>query len=207
LNIAEPVEERSTVGAEGTAPSTEGSGSGQDGATHGAGSAARSPRRRLDAEQEREIARLYADGSTSTAAIRERFGIGESSLYRIVQRQGIPLRGRGVSAKPSAPPQRPAPTGRQRRSASAGSAPPAPGRPRSTAATTGRSGSGAAPRRPSGATTSPSGPAANVSVGRGHRFRISFQGEMVVEAQGIRDALRQVEALGATEITAITRDD
>jgi hypothetical protein len=32
-----------------------------------------------------------------------------------------------------------------------------------------------------------------------------FQGEAVVEAQDVRDALRQVESLGATEILAITR--
>jgi len=191
LNVAEPVEERSTVGAEDTAPSTEDSASGQDGATRGAGGAARSPRRRLDAAQEREIAQLYVDGSTSTAAIRERFGIGQSSLSRIVQRQGMPLRGRGASSAPAAPSPRPAPTRQQRRSPSAGGAQPAPAQPRSTATATGPSRRAAAPP----------------SAGLAQRFRIEYTGEAVVEAQDVRDAIRQAESLGATEITAVSRAD
>src|SRR6266849_8938782 len=56
-------------------------------------------RRRLSTDEGREIARLYAETNTLTSDIRARFGIGESSLYRIVQRQGIPLRGRTFSSK------------------------------------------------------------------------------------------------------------
>ena len=41
--------------------------------------------------------------------------------------------------------------------------------------------------------------------GAQQRFRIQFQGESVVEATDIRDALRQAEELGATEITAVAR--
>ena len=44
-----------------------------------------SPRRRLSPEQQREVARLYVEGSIPTSEIRKRFRIGESSLYRIVQ--------------------------------------------------------------------------------------------------------------------------
>jgi len=50
-------------------------------------------RRRITQGEEREIVRLYADNSTSTAEIRLRFGIGDSSLYRVVQRHGVALRG------------------------------------------------------------------------------------------------------------------
>ena len=39
------------------------------------------------------------------------------------------------------------------------------------------------------------------------RFRIRFQGESVFEATDIRDALRQAESLGATEITAKYREN
>jgi len=63
-----------------------------------------SRRRRISQDEEREIARLYADNSTSTAEIRQRFGIGDSSLYRVVQRHGVALRGHtGLStrSKPS----------------------------------------------------------------------------------------------------------
>jgi len=205
LNVAEPVEEHSTVDAEDTAPRTEDSGSGQAGATHGASGAARSARRRLDPEQEREIARLYADG-TSTAAICERFGIGQSSLYRIVQRQGISLRGRGASSAPAAPSPRSAPTRQQRRSISAGQ--PAPGQPRPTGAAAGRSRRGAAPRGPRAPVRpSPAGRAAAPSDGVVQRFRIAYAGETVIEAQDVRDALRQVESLGATEIVAVSRID
>src|SRR5919199_291686 len=51
----------------------------------------RATRRRLSPEQQREVARLYAESTTPTSEIRRRFGIGESSLSRIVQRQGVPL--------------------------------------------------------------------------------------------------------------------
>jgi transcriptional regulator with PAS, ATPase and Fis domain len=50
-----------------------------------------SRRRRLTQDEERDIARLYAETSTPTSEIRERFGIGDSSLYRMVQRHGVAL--------------------------------------------------------------------------------------------------------------------
>jgi transposase-like protein len=48
----------------------------------------------LSLEEKQEVARLYADSSTPTSEICARLGIGESSLYRILQLQGVPLRGR-----------------------------------------------------------------------------------------------------------------
>jgi transposase-like protein len=51
-------------------------------------------RPRLSLEEKQEVARQYADSSTPTSEICARLGIGESSLYRILQLQGVPLRGR-----------------------------------------------------------------------------------------------------------------
>ena len=53
-----------------------------------------SRRPRLSPAEKREITRLYGDTSTSTSEICARLGIGESSLYRILQLLGVPLRGR-----------------------------------------------------------------------------------------------------------------
>ena len=61
-----------------------------------------SRRPRLSPAEKREITRLYGDTSTSTSEICARLGIGESSLCRIVQLQGVlyvdgpPLRRRTV---------------------------------------------------------------------------------------------------------------
>jgi transposase-like protein len=142
----------------------------------------RSPRRRLTPDQEREVARLYAETTTPTSEIRQCFGIRDSSLYRILQRQGIPLRGRAPSSK--------GPVARQGRAAMTR-------RPR---------------RRPRqrGVRTSPTAlaPVAAVSPAAGapQRFRLHFEGQAVVEARDIRDALRQAESFGAIEVTAITRE-
>ena len=57
-------------------------------------SAARSDGSRRADDEEREIARLYAETSTPTSEIPECFRIGDSSLYRVVQRRGVALRGR-----------------------------------------------------------------------------------------------------------------
>ena len=155
-------------------------------------------RRRLSTDEGREIARLYAETNTSTSDIRARFGIGESSLYRIVQRQGIPLRGRTSSSKAPIRQLPQAPEARRRRSSSSGRG-TAP-QPQSTAATTTRRASIPAPRTPS------TGSAASQPGRARQRFRIHFLGERVVEAQDIRDALRQAESLGATQITAVVRE-
>jgi transposase-like protein len=176
-----------------------------------------SRRRRLSEDEKREIARLYAQTSTPTSEIRDRFGIGDSSLYRIVQREGLALRGRTPSSIQPNPSRAQAPTVRRRGSTTIRAEPLAVLQPRSTAATAevradvpldGRSSDGRSRRAVvTGARTSRAEPAAARIGGAGHRFRIRFQGESVFEATDIRDALRQAEALGATEITAVARED
>src|SRR5215470_2380886 len=51
-------------------------------------------RRKLTEDQEREVTRLYAETETPVSEISKRFGIGESSVYRVAQRHGASLRGR-----------------------------------------------------------------------------------------------------------------
>jgi transposase-like protein len=61
-------------------------------------------RRKLTEEQEREVTRLYADTETPVSEISKRFGIGESSVYRVAQRHGAQLRGRTSSGAASGAP-------------------------------------------------------------------------------------------------------
>src|SRR5437016_5504260 len=91
-------------------------------------------RRRLSNDDEREIARLYAE-TMPTSQIRERFGIGDSSLYRAVQRQGVALRGRTATGTRSKAPQVQIPAPRRRRLSGTNRAQQAVSQPRSTAAT------------------------------------------------------------------------
>jgi len=176
-----------------------------------------SRRRRLSHEEEREIGRLYAETSTPTSEIRARFGIGDSSLYRVVQRRGLALRGRTASSTRPSFPRAPSPAAR-RRSSTASGAQPAVSRPRSLSATVEvhpsprvDGGSSRGPMRRgsvTGATTSPAERASSQTGGGARqRFRIRFEGESVFEAKDIQDALRQAESLGATEITAVARED
>jgi transposase-like protein len=185
LSIVEPVEDVSTEGAHETQGSKVKPGG--------------SRRRRVSMDEGREIARLYAETNTLTSDIRARFGIGESSLYRIVQRQGIPLRGRTSSSKAQV--LQPAQVQNARRSRSSNSGQRATSAPRSTAATNTHRASVALPRTPS------TGSGASQPGRARQRYRIRFQGERVIEAQDIRDALRQAEVLGAIEITAVARED
>ena len=154
-------------------------------------------RRRLSPEQTGEVARLYAEGSMATSAIRARFGIGESSLYRILQRHGIPLRGRtAVSPEAGPVPRQGSRQGRQRGSRGVQEGGGATG-----GSSRGRTRGGVRP-----GAAGPTGAAAARNSGVRGRFRVQFVGETIVEAQDIRDALRQAESLGATEITAVTRE-
>ena len=139
-------------------------------------------RRRLTPEQQREIARLYGETGASTAEIRERFSIGESSLYRALQKQGVSLRGRATSASDGAVTGTPPP---------GGAGPRSRGRPRSDASV------GARMRRASRAAVSENDAT--------REFRVRFEGQRVFEARDIRDALRQAEALGATSIIEVAR--
>src|SRR5579864_2296328 len=58
------------------------------------GNGATGSRRKLTEDQEREVTRLYSDTETPVSEISKRFGIGESSVYRVAQRHGAKLRGR-----------------------------------------------------------------------------------------------------------------
>src|SRR6266487_1060036 len=58
------------------------------------GDGATTTRRKLNDQQEREVTRLYAETDTPVSEISKRFGIGESSVYRVAQRHGAKLRGR-----------------------------------------------------------------------------------------------------------------
>ena len=179
-----------------------------------------SRRPRVNLDQEREIARLYADTGTSTAEICARLGIGESTLYRIVQRLGIPLRGRTASSTaPGATQPAPArPTSRKRSSNA--------GRQSDSAAATG-GGPVADQAIESEVKQTPPEPTAQPMVAqiadggksitrrrrtvRGARsselrqFVVSFMAEQILEAASAFDALQQAQARGATEVISIVR--
>jgi transposase-like protein len=59
----------------------------------------RAKRRNLTEAQKAELGRLYAETTTPLAEIKSRFGIAESSLYRLLQQRGISLRGRSARSK------------------------------------------------------------------------------------------------------------
>src|SRR5256885_6409388 len=60
-------------------------------------------RRKLTEDQEREVTRLYSETETPVSEISKRFGIGESSVYRVAQRHGAKLRGRTSTTGAAAP--------------------------------------------------------------------------------------------------------
>jgi hypothetical protein len=221
----------------------------------------RSPLRRLSDEQELELTRLYSETDTPVPQIASRFGVGESSVYRISQRHGASLRGRRstgaaaasgatAAAKKTRAPRKAAATGTAPRAArgaravpaaktETAAAAPAARAPRAARATrapraTAAAAAAATParagrrgRRPAaaaatttttrttgratsarrGATAgrrSPAAARASASGARG-RFRVQFVGVAVVQATSIREAMARAEALGAQEITSITR--
>src|SRR3981081_4228549 len=90
--------------------------SGSDGETSRgtASDGAKGTRRKLNDQQEREVTRLYAETETPVSEISKRFGIGESSVYRVAQRHGAALRGRTATSSASARPAAAPATGRGR---------------------------------------------------------------------------------------------
>jgi transposase-like protein len=181
------------------------SASAQDSAPGGATTRG-SRRSRVSLDEQREIAGLYADASVPTSAIRARFGIGESSLYRILQREGVALRGHSGAATKPAPAAKP----RRKRAQSTGPQ----GAAAATTAAVEQAGAPArvARGRRAGRTVvarsrTPASSQGGVRVSStGSRFRIRYLGERVFQARNIQDALRQAESLGATEITGVARE-
>src|SRR5206468_12704185 len=51
-------------------------------------------RRRLSPEQQLEIAQMYAEAGASVGDIRRQFGVSEPSVYRVLDKHGVSLRGR-----------------------------------------------------------------------------------------------------------------
>jgi transposase-like protein len=56
----------------------------------------RAKRLNLTETQKVELGRLYTETTTPLSEIKSRFGIAESSLYRLFQQRGIALRGRSA---------------------------------------------------------------------------------------------------------------
>ena len=142
---------------------------------------ARSRRPRLTTEEQREIARVYTDENASPAELRTRFGIGDSSLYRLLQKHGVTLRGRSASV------------------------------PQARKAVGGRLGAANTSRGRARSGTGKVLPAAQVPLrstkGASSQFRVTFSAVQIVRAANIRDALHHAEALGATDVLEINRRD
>jgi transposase-like protein len=182
------------------------------------------PRRKLSDQQEREVTRLYSETETPVSEISKRFGIGESSVYRVVQRHGAALRGRGpIATSPArlapkamrqptaagstsgraaatagrrtgATPSRPAQTPAQRTSPTAA---------RARAATASKSTAGAArPRAKQTATSTTARTSRATSAATRRSFRVSYVAVRVFTAASMADAIRQAEAAGVTDITS-----
>jgi transposase-like protein len=163
------------------------------------------PPRKLTDEQEREVARLYAETDTPMGEIARRFSIGQASVARIAQRQGAPPRSeRGTPPRAG---QATAATSTRPRRAAASAAEPEPARvaPRS-GRNRSRTGRPAAPSPEAGA-SAPTAAAARAAAALQRRFRVRYVAEQVIEAEHLRAAIEQVEALGATDITSIARED
>ncbi len=166
-------------------------------------------RRRLSDEQELEVTRLY---------IARRVGIGEGTIYRVLERHGAALRGRISPTKKQTAARsesRSAAGTGVRRSGNGstnterrgGAKPTAARKPASARTSEETVARGVAAVRKKLEDSSPSTRAA-VATGRGHgqRSRVRFQAEVVLEAEDIRDALRQAEARGAVDVIAVSRE-
>jgi hypothetical protein len=182
------------------------------------------PRRKLSDEQEREVSRLYADTATPLGQIGQRFGIGQTSVARIAQRHGAPLRNPAISRAmasdkrgPTASAEAgqaiesktnqtsPAPAAQPTVAPTAGGAKsvtsrrrtaPVAGRPRAQAAVR------AAPVRTTMRRSRTAGVASSSEL---RRFVVTFVAEHVFEAESALDALRQAMARGAAEVRSIVR--
>jgi transposase-like protein len=172
-------------------------------------------RRKLTDQQEAEVTRLYAQTDTPVSEISKRFGIGESSVYRVAQRHGAALRGRTATSATSTPraasaTPAAASTGRGTRGRAAGRPAASAGRATPAASTNGRR-TGARAARAAATPARRTAPAAAATPraaagGARREFRVSFVAVRVFAAVDMADAIRQAEAAGATDITGIVRN-
>jgi hypothetical protein len=175
------------------------------------------PSRKLTDGQEREVAELYSQTATPLVEIGRRFGIGQTSVARIAQRRGAALRSPNISrsmasgkqsavADASANPQvdkaTPSPP-----EVTASPPPAASAAPEMPASPTPAPKPPVIKRRaspPAGRTRAPRAAARAVPAEGGSRqFAVSFVADQVLQAETMWDAIRQAEALGATEIMSI----
>jgi hypothetical protein len=163
------------------------------------------PARKLTDAQEREVARLYAETDTPLGEIARRFSIGQSSVARIAQRQGVPMR--SGRATPAGTGQAAPATSSRPRGAAVSAAEPE----RASVAARGRRDRSRTAREaappPEVAAAAPTAVPEASAGGLQRRFRVRFVAEQVIEAEHMRGAIEQVEALGATDITSIARED
>ena len=150
----------------------------------------RGKRRNLSEQQKRELVRLYSETTTALPEIKSRFGIAESSLYRLLQQRGVAVRGRvGRTAAAPAPS---APSTNGKRAVGRPAKPQSAGRKRVAGRRRGPAMVPVAVARAAGAAGS---------------YLVSYAATQVVTAENVLDALRQVQGLGATEILQIQRAD
>ncbi len=164
------------------------------------------PPRKLTAEQERELTRLYAETRTPLAGIARTFSVAEVSVSRIAQRNGAARRRRGPGRgrAPETTPAKPGGNGRHQQRRVDGEQSGATRRRR--AAPTADVPASLRGATPTGVAVLESAPQA-ADNGAHRRFRIRFFAERVVDAKDMRSAISQAEALGATDITGIAQED
>jgi transposase-like protein len=145
---------------------------------------ARQARKRLGLEDRQEIARLYSETSTSIADIRERFGIPESSLYRVLQQQGVRRRGWLNRAATDGTTTQNSSRGAEQSGRSLGR--------------TSRSGAHAtvAGRR-----------AASLKRAPARQYTVQFTVDQIFVAADLSDAVRQARLLGAMDIRGVSMID
>jgi hypothetical protein len=183
------------------------------------------PVRKLSDEQEREVARLYAETPTPLGQIGLRFGIAQTSVARIAQRRGAALRSQTISrAMASHTPGpiaaadtdpateseqkliRPAPAAQPTVAPTArGPKPATVKRQTAPAAHRPRSEAPAANSAPVPTATRRSRTAGLASSTEHRQFVVTFAAEQILEAESALDALRQAQARGTTEVTSIVR--
>ena len=164
----------------------------------------RGKRRNLTEQQKDELARLYSDTTTPLPEIKLRFGIAESSLYRLLQQRGVAPRGRIRRADSTAALVEAPSTRRARAKQLVVDKAASLGKRQLPRATGMRSNLTVSRRKISAVRRATASPATGASR---TEYRVSFAAVQVVVAKDIHDAIRQAHKLGAKEILQIERAD